>query len=66
MDCGDTVVREEGWGIGEEILRVWGGSGDEVDNREEEASREKHLSFLRLQVGSQVESATCEELSQGR
>ena len=65
MDCGDTVMGEEGRGVGEEILRVWSRRGDEVEDREEEAGRENHPLLPRLQVGSQVRSATCEQLGQG-
>ena len=49
MDCGDTVVGGDGWGVGEEILGLWSGSGDEVEDREEEAGREKHLLRLRVE-----------------
>ena len=43
MDCGYTVFVREGWGVGEEMLRWWGGSGDEIQDQEEDAGRKKHL-----------------------
>ena len=36
MDCGDFPILEgEGWGVGEEIMRGRGGSGDEGEDGEE-------------------------------
>ena len=50
MDCGYTVFVREGWGVGEEMLRWWGGSGDEIQDQEEDAGIKKHLLGCELEV----------------
>lgn len=42
MNCRDMVFGE-GLGVGEEMLRGWGGGGGEWEDGEEEAGKEEHL-----------------------
>lgn len=43
MDCRKVVLVRKGWRVGEEVLRGWSGSGDKVNDGEEEAGRKNHV-----------------------